>query len=411
MRFIYSILVRLVEVFLPLTGFFSSKMKDFVEGREHVFKELQQAFSPGEPLYWFHAASLGEYEQALPVILAVKEKEPNRKILISFFSPSGYLVKKGKTPATLEVYLPLDTPQNAKRFLAAVSVEKAFFIKYEIWPNFLFELQKQEVKTYLISALFRENQIYFKPWGGFFRQSLQHIDYFFVQTPASAKLLNAIGFTNVMVSGDTRYDRVSQQLAMDNDLDFATRFVGKSICFVLGSTWPEDEAIFIDFINKNPSLKCIIAPHQVNEASILKLESKLKVPNIRYTQQENDSLETSSVLILDTVGLLSKVYAYAHIAYVGGGMGVSGLHNILEPATFGVPIIIGKNFNKFPEAKELQKYAGLFSVSDADSFQQIAYKLVTNEKFRNQTGIINEHFIQARTGATQKMMDLIFKTN
>lgn len=407
MRTIYSILVRLVELLLPLTSLFSSKMKEFVEGRKQVLTALTNTFSKKDQVYWFHAASLGEYEQALPVILAIKEKEPHRKILLSFFSPSGYRVKKGKTPATLEVYLPLDTPQNARKFLTSVSVEKAFFIKYEIWPNFLFELQKQQVKTYLISALFRENQMYFKPWGVFFRQALQHVDYFFVQTHASAKLLNCIGFNNVMISGDTRYDRVSQQLAMNNQLDFMDAFVGKSICFVLGSTWPEDEAIFIDFINKNPKLKYVIAPHQISGTSVQKLQSKLKVPSVRYTQRENELLETSSVLILDTVGLLTKVYAYAHIAYVGGGMGVSGLHNILEPATFGVPIIIGKNFEKFPEAKELQTYAGLFSVSDATSFQEIATKLASDEKFRNQTGIIAEHFIQARTGATQKMLEVI----
>lgn len=407
MSLIYNLLIHLVQLVLPIVALFNSKIKEFVKGRKEVFSSLRKHFSKKDKVYWFHTASLGEYEQAIPVILAIKEKEPERKILISFFSPSGYRVKKGKSPADLEVYLPLDTKKNAKYFFDAVHVEKAFFIKYEIWPNFLAELHQRKIKTYLISGLFRKNQLYFNAWGGFFRKALSRFDYFFVQTNQSKELLNSIGFENVTISGDTRYDRVSQQLEMDNQLDFVENFLGEQLCFVFGSSWPEDEAVFIDYVNSNKEIKFIIAPHEISESNIRQLQKKIKTTHITYSNYNQQQAKEANVLILDTVGYLSKVYAYADIAYVGGGMGTSGLHNILEPATFGVPILIGKNFSKFPEAKELQTYAGLFSVEDSNSFNEIAHKLVTEEKFRQQTGMIVGHFIQARVGATEKIMEFI----
>ncbi|MGM0635168.1 MAG: 3-deoxy-D-manno-octulosonic acid transferase [Bacteroidota bacterium] len=409
MKLIYGFLSQLFELILPLTSSLNKKMALFVEGRKQSFSYLENQLLSEKEVIWFHAASLGEYEQGLPIMKALKKQHPEHQLLVTFFSPSGYEVKKNDTFLDAVCYLPIDTPKNAKRFVELVQPKMVFFIKYEIWPNYLFELEKTNIPTYLISGLFRANQHYFKFYGRFFKKALLTFDKIFVQNKSSLQLLKENGFKDVFLSGDTRFDRVNAQLTMNNSLDFVEEFIANETCFVLGSTWPEDEEIFMDFVNNRANLKFIIAPHEVHPEKVEKLVSKIQRKTILYSEKDQHQLNNFEVLLIDTVGLLTKIYAYADIAYVGGGMGTSGLHNILEPAAFNVPIIIGKHFEKFPEAKKLRDLAGLYSVDSIKSFNEIATKLVENKRFREQTGMICGHYIEARTGATSVVLNEIFE--
>lgn len=384
-------------------------MNLFVLGRKSVFQQLQKEFSEEDQVIWFHAASLGEYEQGVPVMEAVKESFPNHKILLTFFSPSGYEVKKSNTLAHCTTYLPLDTRENARKFLALTKPTMAIFIKYEVWPNYLAELERHGIKTILISALFRPDQIFFKGYAGFMRNALKTFDWLFVQDEVSKKLLESIQLTNVSLSGDTRFDRVSHQIEQDNTLDFVEEFKEDALCVVCGSTWPEDEAILVDYINGcfSKTVKFIIAPHEIKAHKIRSLQKSIQKETVLYSEKSVQALANHQVLIIDTIGLLSKIYSYADIAYVGGGMGTAGLHNILEPATFGLPIIIGKNFQKFPEAIKLNRKAGLFSIGNSKELEEILSKLISDNAFRKRTGMISGHFIQANTGATKKIIEYL----
>ncbi|MBZ9728278.1 3-deoxy-D-manno-octulosonic acid transferase [Salegentibacter sp. JZCK2] len=408
MKPLYNLATKIAEKALPLAGRFSHKLKLFTEGRKSVFDKLETEIDPSSDYLWFHAASLGEFEQALPIIEEVKKEFPKYKILITFFSPSGYENKKNHPLANVITYLPLDTRKNAQRFLEIVKPKIAFFIKYEIWPNFLAELKNRNIKSLLVSGAFRENQVYFKPYGSFMRKALSNFDHFFVQNEASVELLKTIGFNNITLSGDTRFDRVSRQIQYNNKLDFAEKFINSKTCLVAGSTWPEDEEILLSFINTtSEKIKVIIAPHEIKEEKIKALEQKIKKKTIRYSERENQDLESFEVLILDTIGLLGKVYSYANIAYVGGAAGNTGLHNILEPATFGIPVVIGKNYKNFPEAIRLRQLAGLFSVENSEEFIEVVDKLVGNEDFRRKTGMIAGHFINSNTGATKTVINYL----
>lgn len=399
---------------LPL---FSKKMKLFVSGRKDVFKTLSEHIAPNDKTLWFHCASLGEFEQGVPIMNACKKLLPDYKIIVSFFSPSGYEVKKNDAIADVVVYLPLDTLQNAKKFIAVAHPSLALFIKYEFWPNYLFELEKNKIPTLLVSGLFRPNQAFFKPYGGFMRKALGTFDHLFLQNERSKNLLSSIQVSNYTVSGDTRFDRVSHQIEQNNTLDFMDQFKGDSLCIVCGSTWPEDEVVLLDFINTaSENVKFVIAPHKIDPSKISSFQKDIQKKTVLYSEirslseeEKEKTLSEANVFIIDTVGLLTKIYNYADIAYVGGAMGTTGLHNILEPATFGVPIVIGQNFDKFPEAKKLQQLAGLFSVSSPQECTEILTKLTNNASFRNKTGMIAGHFINSNTGATKKVMNYIEK--
>lgn len=406
MKTLYSFLVVLCQELLPLLGGVSSKMKRFVTGRKAVFSTLKTAFNEGDKVLWFHAASLGEYEQGLPVMQNLKKRYPDYKLLLTFFSPSGYEIKKNNPIANCTVYLPLDTPKNARRFVEMVKPEWAIFIKYEIWPNYMTALKKNNVKTLLFSGLFRSEQIFFKSYGKFMRKALFSFDKIFVQNQTSEDLLKSIGVKNVSISGDTRFDRVSHQIEQNNKLSFVEVFLQDKLCIVGGSTWPEDEALLTEYINTANNLGCkfIIAPHEIKSQRIEDLKNKLKKTTVLYSERTQEKLKEADVLIVDTIGLLSKIYRYADVAYVGGAMGNTGLHNILEPATFGVPILVGKNYGKFPEAVKLNRLAGLFAVEGQGDFQEIAHKLINDNTFRKTTGMICGHFVQSNTGATQKIM-------
>ncbi len=412
MHFLYNIAINTAERILPVSGWFSDKMKLFISGRKNVLSRLREEISPADKTIWFHAASLGEYEQAVPVIERVKELFPQKKIIITFFSPSGYEVKKNKSLGDITVYLPLDTAKNVRDFLDIVHPEWALFIKYEFWPNYLRGLRNRNIKTLLISGAFREEQAFFKPYGSWMPSYLKTFDHFFVQNQKSIALLNKIGFKNVTLSGDTRFDRVSQQINYNNHLDFIEEFKGDNLCVVAGSTWPEDEELLLDYINNAPEgQKFIIAPHTIKEAKIEKLQQNLKQKTLLFSEKQNKNLSAYNVLIIDTIGLLTKIYSAADIAYVGGAAGTTGLHNILEPATFGLPIIIGKNYSKFPEAQQLRQLAGLFSVADKEELEQIMLKLVKDKEFRRKTGMISGHFVNRNTGATSMIVDYIWQNS
>ncbi len=408
MRTLYSILTHMSYIFLWISQFFSKKMRLFMKGRVNVLHKISRAITSDDKTIWFHCASLGEYEQGLPIMEAFKAKYPEYKIVLTFFSPSGYENKKNSAIADVVCYLPLDTRSNARRFIQLVHPTLAIFVKYEFWPNYLFELEKEGIPALLVSGLFRKNQSFFKTYGVFMRKALGTIDYFFVQNSLSESLLNSIGIENVRISGDTRFDRVSQQIEKDNSLPYLDTFKSNSVCVVCGSTWPEDETILLPYMNESGSnVKFIIAPHSIDGSKIDSFRRKLAKPSVLYSQRENQNLSEMSVFIVDTIGLLTKIYSYADIAYVGGAMGNSGLHNILEPATFGVPIVIGKNFEKFPEAIRLQSLAALFSVSTSVEVSDIMNKLAGDKNFRSSTGMIAGHFVNSNTGATSIIMKYI----
>jgi len=406
MYFLYSLLLRGIEKLLPISGFFSKKMKLFVAGRSTTFASLAAAIQKDDKSIWFHAASLGEYEQGLPVMEAIKTRYPNHKIVLSFFSPSGYEVRKNNKIADVTVYLPLDTPQNAERFIRKINPELVFFIKYEYWPNYLKILSEKQIKTYLISGVFRENQLFFKWYGGFYRKALDAFTYFFVQNESSKTLLQQLGKTNVMVSGDTRFDRVAAILEKDNLVDFIAEFKNNTPTLVIGSSWPKDEVLLVDYLNQNAhALKWIIAPHNIKPEQINSLKQSIQKKTVLFSEREDKNLADYEVFIIDTIGILTKIYSYADLAYVGGGFGHPGVHNLLEPATFGVPIICGPHYSHFAEATALVELGGCESIQSAQELQEALDTLVQNSDIRHEKGHICQTFVQMNTGATQKIIN------
>ena len=415
MLFLYNIITLFAAQILKLVAVFSPKMKLFVAGRKTVFSTLANQIQSNDKTIWFHAASLGEYEQGLPVIEVIKQKFPAHKIIVTFFSPSGYEVRKNNTVADVTIYLPLDTASNAKQFIQLAHPEMVFFIKYEYWPNYLNELKKQEIKTYLISGILRENQAFFKWYGGFYRTALKTFDYFFVQNENSKKLLQSIGFNNVKVSGDTRFDRVVSILERDNSLDFIATFKDNKTTIVIGSSWPKDESLLVEYINKaSDNVKFIIAPHNIKPEQIQELKKSIRKKTILFSEKDeilkqvqNDKLEKFQVFIIDTIGILTKIYSYADIAYVGGGFGNPGVHNILEPATFGLPVVIGPNYSHFAEATALVNMEGCISIQNQTELNEAFDLLLQNEDERFEKGHICSTFVQMNKGATQTIINHI----
>ena len=405
MLFIYNLIVLFASQILKLLALFSPKMKLFVDGRKAVFQTLKDKIHPEDKVFWFHAASLGEYEQGLPVIEKVKTQFPHHKIVITFFSPSGYEVRKNNTIADVTVYLPLDSKANAKEFLDLIHPEKVFFIKYEFWPNYLHELKQRNISTYLISGIFREKQVFFKWFGGFYRKALKTFDYFFVQNEKSKILLQSIGFTNVRVSGDTRFDRVVAILEKDNTLDFIEQFKNNQTTIVIGSSWPKDEELLVNFINQAAdNVKFIIAPHNIKAEQIQNLQQSITKSSVLFSKKNNIDVSKCNVFIIDTIGILTKIYSYADIAYVGGGFGNPGVHNILEPATFGIPIVIGPNYSHFAEATALVGLEGCISVKNQSELNEAFDLLLQNEDERFEKGHICSTFVQMNKGATKSIL-------
>ena len=408
MLFLYNLTIYITGFFLKIVALFSPKIKLFVEGRKNVFSILEEKIKAEDKTIWFHSASLGEYEQGLPVIEKIKEKHPSHKIVVTFFSPSGYEVRKNNTVADVTIYLPLDSKSNAKNFLKLVHPELAFFIKYEFWLNYLKELEKSKTPTYLISGIFRDNQMFFKWYGGFYRKALNAFTYFFVQNEKSKQKVESLGFNNVIVSGDTRFDRVNAILERDNRLDFVENFKNNQPTIVVGSSWPKDEILIAEYINQAPeNVKFIIAPHNIKPDQISDLLSKITNPTVLFSEKENKDLSDYSVFIIDTIGILTKIYSYGTIAYVGGGFGNPGIHNILEPATFGIPIVIGPNYSKFAEAVDLVKIGGCMPISTSAELKAIFDQLLNDKNFLEEKSAICKSFIQDHKGATETIIKLI----
>lgn len=411
MKFLYDVFIAFAKACLPIAGLFHKKLKLGAQGREQTWDILDQHIKHTIPKVWVHAASLGEYEQVVPVLEKLNREE--YQIVLTFFSPSGYENKKNTNLADTVCYLPLDSPSNVSKFLDIVEPSLAIMVKYEFWPNYLKGLQKRQVKTILVSGVFREKMSFNSWYGSWMKKYLKAFDHFFLQNEDSYRNLNRLGFNNASVSGDTRFDRASQLIERDNQLNFLEKFVGDKKCLVVGSSWPEDISLMFTWLDENESsgaYKIIIAPHEVDEKGIEQLENTLHYPCLKWSIIENETsgiVSNYSTLIIDTIGLLTKVYSYASIAYVGGAMGTSGLHNILEAATYGVPIIIGKNYEKFPEAGKLEDLGGLFSVSTPTEFIEIMDELLTDNFLRDKTGMICEHWINSNTGATREVLEYL----
>jgi 3-deoxy-D-manno-octulosonic-acid transferase len=409
LRLIYHLIIHFAGFLLKGLAPFNQKLKLFVDGRKNVLETLAKNIAENDKTIWFHCASLGEYEQGLPLLEELKISYPEYKLVLSFFSPSGYELKKNSEAADLVVYLPLDTKKNAVAFLDLVHPSLVVFVKYEFWPNYLREIKKRQIKLISVSTIFRKQQAFFKWYGDWMRKSLNAFDHFFVQNEASLKLLNSIKITNATLSGDTRFDRVAQILKRDNSLLFIERFKGNTPCLVAGSTWPEDESLLIKYINQAApnTLKYIIAPHTIKPKKIKELQQKITKKTILFSEKEGANLEDFEVLIVDTIGILSKIFSYATIAYIGGGMGTTGLHNTLEPATFGIPILIGKNYDKFKEVKDLVALGGIQSINDQDSFSKSLDIIMQDKDLYDHMATINKDYVQKNTGVVIQILDYI----
>lgn len=406
MKFLYNLALFKATILLPIIGLFNKKIKLFINGRKETFSKIEVL--KNKQTIWFHAASLGEFEQARPIIEELKKGNNNYKILVTFFSPSGYEIRKNYKLADVVCYLPLDTKSNAKKFIEIVNPKMAIFIKYEFWPNILNELKSKEISTILVSGILREKQLFFKSYGGFMRESLKAFHHFFVQNQESKKLLNSIDFNNVTVAGDTRFDRVSKILEQDNSLDFITEFKNGKYTIVAGSTWQEDENLLVNYINNNAEEdeNFIIAPHNIKADAVLELQKSINKKTVLFSNRSDKNLSEYQVFIIDTIGILTKIYANANVAYVGGGL-KTGLHNILEPATFGIPVVIGNKYDKFKEAVDLVKIGGCLSINNQKEFTESLLKLKEDQSFRNLTGVINKRYIKDNLGATEQIINYL----
>ena len=408
MRVIYNIAIIKVRALMFILKYFNSKIRSFNNERKNVLKNLENSVSKNDNHIWIHVASLGEYEQGLPIFKEIKSLYKNHKIILSFFSSSGYEVRKNNSIGDLTIYLPLDSPYNAKKFISLLNLKMAFFVKYEFWPNYLQNLKNNNVPTYLLAGLFRENHWFFKWYGsGFLNLLKSSITHFFVQNKESKSLLASYNITNCTLMGDSRFDRVNSLLNQNNEIKNIKEFIGDKICLVAGSTWKEDESIMINSINDNNDLAWIIAPHQINKKQIKKFQDKLKCESIIHSNLNQNNVTTAKVLIIDSIGLLTRLYSYSDISYVGGGMGTSGLHNILEPAIFKNPILIGKNYLNFPEAKNLIAENGAVSVKDAKEFKRILNELIENKRERIKMGEINFNYIKSNLGTTKNVISYL----
>lgn len=405
MTFVYNFLLSICGFLLHAVSLFNAKAKNFVDGRKNIFKKLNEVFAPDlSPVIWVHCASLGEFEQGRPLIEAFKKEFTEHKILLTFFSPSGYEVRKNYDKADYVFYLPLDTLANATRFIAITKPVLAVFIKYEYWHNYCTQLKNHFIPILSVSSIFRSEQIFFQPIGGFHRRILNNFSHFFVQNDESVKLLKSIGINHCTVAGDTRFDRVFQIVKQAERIPEAENFKGTDKIFVIGSCWPEDLDVLIPFINeKYYQLKFIIAPHEIHESALKELEGSLQVKSIRFSQVGDKNIEDYQVLIIDNIGMLARLYRYGEFAYIGGAFG-KGLHNILEAACYGVPIFFGnRNYEKFEEAKKLIMRGGAFEVSDYPDFKS-KYEMINLPENFLLACEVTRQFVEENLGATEKIM-------
>ena len=408
MTFLYNTGIKLYKGAVALASLFNRKAALLHQGQKNWSHRLRVATNGKTGFVWIHAASLGEFEQGRPLIEYIRKNNADKPILVTFFSPSGYEVRKNYELADVVCYLPFDTKANVVEFLEIVKPSLAVFVKYEFWYNYLNALKARNIPTYSISTIFRKEQAFFKAYGKWYRKMLGCFDYLFVQDQKSADLLSSIGLIKHEVAGDTRFDRVRDNLKQAKDIDVVSAFCGTSKVLVVGSSWPKDEEMICQYVNNISDLKVIFAPHEVHEAHIAALEKMVNKPLMRYTEATTENVRDKAVLIVNTIGLLASVYKYADITYVGGGFGV-GIHNILEAATFGKPIIFGPNYKKFNEAVDLVAQKGAFVVDNYETLKSILDKMLQSDAFINEAGAQSMAYVEANLGATKKIMTRLDK--
>ncbi len=404
MLLIYNLLVELAIALLRIISPLSSKIKFLIVGHRKTLKKLINFnINLYDKRLWFHCASLGEFEQCKPLIQKIKSKHPESKIIISFFSPSGYEISKNYKFADLVCYLPFDTLKNVKFFLNKVKPTIVFFIKYEFWPNYINQITKNKIPIFSLCTRLYADQFIFKPYSNWLLKIIREINHFFVQDISSQKLLNKNKFKNVTLVGDIRMDRVIENIESINVFPKIEKFIDSKKCFIAGSTWSEDYEVILSKIKRLNNVKVIIAPHKIDLKSINLLTSRLNNSYTLYSSLKTTEEFKKDVLIINSIGILSKIYKYANLSYVGGGMGKDGLHNILEPAIHGSPIIIGKNYSKFSEAKDLISLGGITSIKNNNEFEKVFEKIISDNELSKKIGKINKEYIFNNKGATNKI--------
>lgn len=405
----YTIAISLYLACVRIAALFNKKAAQMVRGHKETFKILREKMEPGCEYIWFHAASLGEFEQGRPLMERIRRDYPQYKILLTFFSPSGYEVRKNYEGADVICYLPLDTPINAARFVKVVHPVMAFFIKYEFWQNYFKVLEHKHIPIYSVSSIFRPEQVFFRWYGGQYYKVLTRVTYFFVQNEQSKALLETRGVKgNVTIVGDTRFDRVNEIAALAKQLPLVEAFKQNASVFVAGSSWEPDEDLFIPYFNNHKDWKLIIAPHVVSESHIKTIVDKLDRKVVRYTQATLENVKDAECLIIDCYGLLSSIYRYGDISYVGGGFGV-GIHNLLEAAIYGIPVLFGPNNQRFQEAQELKACGGGVEIKDAVTLKETLDKFLMNEVALKQAGSAAGTYVSSKIGASDKVLAVVFK--
>ncbi len=403
MNFLYSIAIRLYSGFVALASLLGNeKAKLWWNGRKNQWKNLISV-NKNDEWIWIHVSSLGEFEQGLPVIESLKSDFPKYKLLLTFFSPSGYEPRKNFQLADKVAYMPSDTLHNAKRLIKNFNIKAAFFVKYDFWFNYMKVLKKNNIPLYYISALLHPDHYFFKFYSSWFRKQLRNVSHFFVQNEETAKLLKYIGLENATVTGDTRFDRVYEIAKQSKSFPEIENFIAGRHCIIAGSSWPADERFIIPFSKKMPDNYClIIAPHDISESHIKQITSQLD-NYVLYSQQSTANCQQPTVLVINTIGILKQIYKYARFAYVGGGF-MSSIHNTQEALVFGCPVVVGPKYHKFVEAVDLVRDGGMFSVNNQQEFDEIFEKLMNDDSFYNKASGICQDYIQLSIGATEKIM-------
>ena len=407
MKILYNIGILIFTALAHLISPFNSKASLWVNGRKKWAEKIKDKIKPEDKTVWVHCASLGEFEQGRPVIEAIKKERPELKIILTFFSPSGYEIRKNYSNADCIIYLPADTPGNAARFVRLVNPEFVIFVKYEFWNNYISVLYNNNIPLYLISAIFRPEQLFFKWYGSFFRDMLRKFERIFVQDQRSLDLLSGIGLENISLVGDTRFDRVVQIKSTARDIPQLEQFRGDEKLFLAGSSWRQDEEIITQYINKFPGrMKWVFAPHEIDKPNIERLENLINVSHVRFSEF-NEASKDARVLIIDNIGMLSSAYKYAYIAAIGGGFG-KGIHNILEPACWGIPVMFGPRHKKFREAVELINENGAMTFDSFGEFSTILDEWLSDEQFYLKSARAAVDYTNKNTGATSKILQEIF---
>lgn len=411
MLIVYNISIGLYRIAIFFVSIWNKKAKLWIQGRKNLFDRIEEKLLNQTNIVWFHVSSLGEFEQGRPLIEEYRKRFPDRKILLTFFSPSGFEIRKNYAGADFIFYLPLDTSLNARRFLDIVMPREVFFIKYDFWYHFISQLNQRDIPVYLVSAVFRKNQMFFKWYGSWYFNLLKCFNHIFVQDVESLQLLLNAKIENVTIAGDTRMDRVLEIAKKPQTIDIAARFSEEKFCVVCGSTWPLDEEIIFEYILQCPNeLVFIIAPHEISENHLSSIEKKLPAKTIRFSQINMSIPVDVKVLLIDNIGMLSSLYRYAQLAYIGGGFG-QGIHNTLEPAAYGIPVVFGPRYHKFNEAVNLIQLGGFFCIKTREDFRFLMNRFYTDKEFLKKASDITKSYILKGQGATYKVFSTLFDKN